>query len=73
MEEKVALENIEIDDTVVIFTGEYMPKEVGKNIHVYAGSILHNGLSFSASKFFSYHAYQASVLRYPKNENFIFS
>ncbi|MCW9133698.1 cation-translocating P-type ATPase [Bacillus paramycoides] len=66
IEEKVQLEHIQIDDTVVVFTGEkipvdgvvlegngvidessitgeYMPKEVGKNAQVYAGSILQNG------------------------------
>ncbi|MGE7768319.1 heavy metal translocating P-type ATPase [Peribacillus sp. NPDC096540] len=66
IEEKVQLEHIQIDDTVVAFTGEkipvdgvilegngvidessitgeYMPKEVGKNAQVYAGSILQNG------------------------------
>ncbi|MGG2092608.1 cation-translocating P-type ATPase [Bacillus sp. S13(2024)] len=66
VEEKVPLEKIQVDDTVVIFTGEkipidgivlegnglvdeasitgeYMPKEVGKNAQVYAGSILQNG------------------------------
>ncbi|MFB9760575.1 heavy metal translocating P-type ATPase [Ectobacillus funiculus] len=66
VEEKVALENLQVGDIVVVFTGEkipvdgvvlegngavdessitgeYMPKEVGENEQVYAGSIMQNG------------------------------
>ncbi|MCQ6276239.1 cation-translocating P-type ATPase [Bacillus sp. V3B] len=66
VEEKVALDQVQVGDTVVVFTGEkipvdgmvsrgygtvdessitgeYMPKETGKEQQVYAGSILLNG------------------------------
>ena len=66
IEEKVALDQVQVGDTVVVFTGEkipvdgivskgygtvdessitgeYMPKEIGEDQHVYAGSILQNG------------------------------